>query len=100
MDILTPSKLGNVFENYITESIKFYNVYTEGNIRRVYPSITTIDILIIHGNSIFPIQCKYKKNKVSANDIKSFASDVKNIKNILGDNKNYYPIYLDYLIQI
>lgn len=94
-DVLTPSELGNTFEDFITDSLGYSDkIYNERNIRNSYPDITTIDVLARLGDSWFLIQCKYKKNKVEANDVKAFVSDCIKLKNKLGVKYTYCPIYL------
>lgn len=94
-DDLTASELGNEFEDFILNSLgNCDKVYNEKTIRHLYPYITTIDILVRLGNYMFPIQCKFKKGKVEANDVKAFVSDCMKLKNNLEKKYIYCPVYL------
>lgn len=92
--MLTPSKIGFLFEDFIRDILKKTNLefYDEKNIRKSYPEITAIDHIIIHNNEILCFQDKWKKSKDTPKDIHHFHCCIEKIKNI--SNKNCYGIYL------
>ena len=98
MSTLTPSQLGTVFEKYIADSLSFFKIYIENQVREFDSSITTIDLMVYHSNYCFLIQIKYKKIKVDANEVKAFISDCKKLISKLNKNYIYYPIYLTRVI--
>jgi hypothetical protein len=94
MSTITASQLGTIFEKYIAESLSFFKIYIESQIKEFDSSITTIDLIVYHSNYCFLIQIKYGKKKIKANEVKAFVSDCKKLISKLNKNYIYYPIYL------
>jgi hypothetical protein len=101
-DVLTSKELGDLFEAFIIDSLGYCDeIYNETEIRRMYTTITTIDILARKGNFWFLIQCKYRDDKTPLSEVKAFKIDINDLINELRKLNNNYifiPIYLTRVI--